>query len=74
MDIEKNDTNKLIIHSFAHLAETKGDPQFTYEFLNKLEQRMSDSGFEAHQTPFGHFLDLHMDAPGFSLARVFKSF
>jgi len=26
------------------------------------------------QTPFGYFLDLKMDAPGFSLARVFKSF
>ncbi|MDA3909957.1 MAG: hypothetical protein PF448_01195 [Bacteroidales bacterium] len=72
--LKKNETNQLIIHSFAHLAETKGDPKFTYEFLNKLEKRMADSGFETHQTPFGHFLNLHMDAPGFSLARVFKSF
>ena len=72
--LKKNETNRLIIHSFAHLAETKGDPKFTYEFLNKLEKRMADSGFETHQTPFGHFLNLQMDAPGFSLARVFKSF
>jgi hypothetical protein len=72
--LKKNETNRLIIHSFAHLAETKGNPKFTYEFLNKLEKRMADSGFETHQTPFGHFLNLQMDAPGFSLARVFKSF
>jgi hypothetical protein len=72
--MNKNESKRLIIHSFAHLSESKAAPEFTYEFLNKLEKKMSESGFETHQTPFGYFLDLHMDAPGFSLARVFKSF
>jgi hypothetical protein len=70
----KNKTKKFIIHSFAHLSDSKAEPHFTMDFLNNLEKRMTDSGFETYQTPFGYFLDLQIDAPGFSLARVFKSF
>lgn len=72
--MKKNESKKIILHSFAHLSESKADPQFTMDFLNKLDKRMQDSGFETYQTPFGYFLDLQLDAPGFSLARVFKSF
>ena len=71
---KKNNTNKLVIHSFAHLSESKGDINFTKAFLDKLTKKMQDSGFETTQTPFGHFLNLRMDAPGYSTARVFKSF
>ncbi len=71
----KNDTNKrIILHSFAHLSESKATPEFTQSFFNSVDQRLSASGFEVHQTPFGYFLDLQVDAPGYSLARVFKSF
>jgi hypothetical protein len=70
----KNDTNKrIILHSFAHLSESKAPPEFTQSFLNSIDQRLTASGYEVHQTPFGYFLDLQVDAPGFSLARVFKS-
>jgi len=34
---------------------------------------MKNAGYTVHQTPFGYFLDLQIDAPGFSLARVFKN-
>lgn len=70
----KNDTSKrIILHSFAHLSESKAPPEFTQSFLNSIDQRLTASGYEVHQTPFGYFLDLQVDAPGFSLARVFKS-
>ena len=71
----KNDTNKrIILHSFAHLSESKASPEFTQSFFNSIDDRLSASGFQVHQTPFGYFLDLQVDAPGYSLARVFKSF
>jgi hypothetical protein len=38
-----------------------------------VEERMRNSGYEVNQTPFGYFLDLQLNAPGFSLARVFKN-
>ncbi len=71
---KKNSTNKIILHSFAHLSESKASPKATLNILNKSEERLKNSGYEVFQTPFGYFLDLNLIAPGFSLARVFKSF
>ncbi len=68
----KNQVKTVILHSFAHLSESKADPGFTMQLMNKVEERMKNAGYKVHQTPFGYFLDLHVDAPGFSLARVFK--
>jgi len=42
--------------------------------LDKVEARLMNAGFDVAQTPWGDFLDLDLQAPGFSLARVFKSF
>ena len=69
----KNNFKTIILHSFGHLSESKADPQFTLNALNVLEEKLKNSGFEVYQTPFGYFLDLDIQAPGYSLARVFKS-
>ncbi len=69
----KNEFDNIILHSFGHLSESKADPEFTKDVLNKLEEKLIAAGFEVNQTPFGYFLDLDMRAPGYSLARVFKS-
>jgi len=68
----KNETKKIILHSFAHLAEEKGSPEFTKKLLDSAQERLIKSGYEASQTPFGFFLDLCVDAPGHPLARIFK--
>ena len=70
----KNNTRKVVLHSFAHLSESKANPEFTVGIFNRIEERLKNAGYEVEQTPFGYFLDLQIDAPGFSLARVFKSF
>ncbi len=70
----KNETNKrVVLHSFAHLSDSKASPEFTQEFFNKIDTRLTNAGYKVFQTPFGYFLDLQIEAPGFSLARVFKS-
>ncbi|NQU33911.1 MAG: hypothetical protein HQ521_11795 [Bacteroidetes bacterium] len=71
---KKNDTRNIILHSFAHLAETKADPKFTKEIFDKVEDRLINADYQCVQTPFGHFLDLDLQAPGVSQARIFKSF
>ncbi len=71
---KKNNTNTIVLHSFAHLSESKGDPKITKALLDRAEARLINAGYEAWQTPFGYFLDLDMKAPGRSLARVFKEF
>ena len=70
----KHDFDTVILHSFSHLSESKADPQFSSDFLDQLEQKLKHAGINVFQTPYGYFLDLNISAPGFSLARVFKSF
>lgn len=69
----KNNTKRVVLHSFAHLSESKADPEFTKELFDRIEERLKNSGYEVWQTPFGYFLDLEVVAPGYSMARVFKS-
>ncbi len=71
---KKNNTRNIILHSFAHLAETKASPLFTKGIFDKVEDRLKNADYECNQTPFGHFLDLDLQAPGVSQARIFKSF
>jgi hypothetical protein len=69
----KNETDRILLHSFAHLAQEKASPEFTKELLQNAEERLRAAGYEATQTPFGFFLDLHLEAPGHPLTRLFKS-
>ena len=71
---KKNETNHIVLHSFAHLSLSKADEEITKEMFNRAEKRLNDSGYNTSQTPFGYFLDLDIQAPGKSLARVFKEF
>ena len=70
----KNKTRHIILHSFAHLSDSKAGPEFTKELFDSAQKRLENTEYKVDQTPFGYFLDLDVDAPGFSLARVFKSF
>ncbi|MEA3318079.1 MAG: threonyl-tRNA synthetase editing domain-containing protein [Bacteroidota bacterium] len=69
----KNNTKEIILHSFAHLSESKAEPEFTKSLFDNIDERLTNSGFDVKQTPFGYFLDLKIEAPGYSLARVFKN-
>ena len=70
----KNETKKIVLHSFAHLSESKAAPEITKEIFDRAEERLINAGYEVYQTPFGYFLNLKVSAPGYSQARIFKSF
>ncbi len=70
----KNETKNIVLHSFAHLSPSKAGHQFTKELLDNIETRLKNVDFITEQTPFGYFLDIKMDAPGKSLARLFTEF
>lgn len=70
----KNDTKRLVLHTFSHLAETKASAEFTKALLTRAEERLRGAGYDVWQTPFGYFLDLDLQAPGRSTARIFTSF
>jgi len=71
---KKNETKRVILHSFAHLSESKASPEYTKQIFDLAEKRLQNANYETAQTPFGYFLDLNVNAPGFSQARMFKSF
>lgn len=68
----KNGTSKIVLHSFAHLSESKASPDITKQLFSNAERRLFSADYEVHQTPFGYFLDLDIQAPGKSSARIFK--
>jgi hypothetical protein len=71
--LRKNKSNKIVLHSFAHLSESKASYGFTKAIFDQAEIRLQNAGYETAQTPFGYFLDLDIHAPGFSLARIWAS-
>ncbi len=66
-------SKKVVLHSFAHLSESKAEPEFVQKIFDEVQAKLENAGYQVWQTPFGYFLDLQLEAPGFSLARVFKS-
>ncbi len=70
---KKNETRRVLLHSFAHLSESKAPPEVSKTFFDRVEQRLRNSDYEVDQTPYGYFLDLKLDAPGKSSARIFKN-
>ncbi|MGC9355774.1 MAG: threonyl-tRNA synthetase editing domain-containing protein [Mariniphaga sp.] len=69
----KNNCQKIILHSFAHLSDSKASVEFTKEIFDLAEKRLQNGGFTTAQTPFGYFLDLNLKAPGHSLARIWAT-
>jgi len=68
----KNNTERIVLHSFTHLSESKASSEITRQLLDNSEQRLKKADYEVYQTPFGYFLDLDVKAPGYPLARLFK--
>jgi hypothetical protein len=69
----KNNSKSVILHSFAHLSESKASVEFTKQLFDLAEKRLQNADFTTAQTPFGYFLDLSIKAPGFSLARIWAT-
>lgn len=70
----KWETERILLHSFTHLGEAKADPAGARALLDRAEERLRSAGYTTGQTPYGHFNDLSMDAPGHPLARIYKEF
>jgi len=69
----KNNTTQIVLHSFAHLSESKASVEYTKALFDLAQIRLQNGGYTTNQTPFGYFLDLNINAPGFSLARIWAS-
>ncbi|NIQ94371.1 MAG: hypothetical protein GWN87_09260 [Desulfuromonadales bacterium] len=70
----KNGTERIVLHSFSHLAATKAPPEFAEELFDRVRKRLEGAGYHIGQTPFGYFLNLDLSAPGVPAARIFTEF
>ena len=71
---KKNQVKHIVLHSFAHLSTSKADPKNTKNLFDAVEKRLQNADYIAEQTPFGYFLDIDVQAPGRSAARIFLDF
>jgi hypothetical protein len=68
----KRQLKKVVLHSFTHLSNSTASPEFAQDLLASLDQRLSETGYQVWQTPFGYFCEWELSVYGDSLAKVFK--
>ena len=67
----KFETRTIVLHSFAHLATTRAEPVQADALLGTMRERLTNSDYTVHTTPFGWFNEFRLHVAGPSLAKVF---
>ncbi|MCL5675506.1 MAG: threonyl-tRNA synthetase editing domain-containing protein [Patescibacteria group bacterium] len=67
----KNNTSTVILHSFAHLSNSKSDPETANDLIQKMGEKLK-MNLTVHIVPFGQFYEFSIQVLGPSLAKVFK--
>ena len=68
----KRQLKRVVLHSFTHLSSSTASPEFAQTLFTSLDQRLSETGYQVWQTPFGYFCEWELSVYGDSLAKVFK--
>lgn len=68
----KRRLQNIVLHSFTHLSASTASAGFAQDLLNRLEERLTNTGYRVWQTPFGYFCEWELAVFGDSLAKVFK--
>ena len=68
----KRDLKNIVLHSFTHLSGSTASPEFAQDLFNRLDERLTATGYRVWQTPFGYFCEWDLSVFGDSLAKVFK--
>jgi len=70
---KKTGRNRIILHSFAHLSDSRSSVEGAEKIILKLHDRLREKGYDVSTTPFGYLLEFSLHVRGESLARVWKS-
>lgn len=70
---KKTGREQIVLHTFAHLSDSRADPGIAEGILLHLQERLRKKGYRAEKTPFGFFLEFTIKVRGESLAKVWKS-
>ena len=69
---KKIDCTAVTLHSFAHLDDSKADPDFADSLIEEVASKLREREYLVHIVPFGHFYEFNLHVKGPSLAKVFK--
>ncbi|MHA2192530.1 MAG: threonyl-tRNA synthetase editing domain-containing protein [Candidatus Thorarchaeota archaeon] len=64
---QKVGTSTVILHSFAHLGESKAKSEFADALIDEAALRLRDREYVVHIVPFGAFHEFKMHVKGPSL-------
>lgn len=70
---KKTDREKVVLHSFGHLSESKSSIEFAEDVIKTIKDKLSAKGLETSMTPFGYLFEFKIHVKGESLAKVWKS-
>ncbi len=63
----------IVLHSFSHLGSHEpATPEFAWDFLVELAERLRNTGYQVTITPFGYTCVWEMKVRGESVGRVWK--
>jgi len=68
----KRSFRTVVLHSFTHLGGENAAPDFALTFMEEMEDRLTNTGYTVHKTPFGYFCEWNLHVYGESLAKVWK--
>ena len=68
----KTDRTRIVLHSFAHLSDSKSSTEFAQDLIQIVKTRLDSKGYDVSLTPFGYFLEFRLHVRGESLAKVWK--
>ncbi|MBI9033690.1 MAG: hypothetical protein JEZ03_04375 [Bacteroidales bacterium] len=71
---QKNNTSKVLLHSFTHLSESKSTPEFAKQLMATAKTRLESSKYDVVLAPFGFYLNVNIQNPGYQYSRIFRSF
>ena len=57
-------TKRAVLHFFSHLSESRADPEYARDLLDRAAERLEGAGYEVHVTPFGYFCEMKMHVGG----------
>ena len=69
---KKVECETVVLHSFAHLDDSKASPDFANSLIEEVAMKLRDREYNVHIVPFGHFYEFNLHVKGPSLAKVFK--
>lgn len=68
----KRELKNIVLHSFTHLGGVTAPAEIAETMITQLQQRLTETGYQVHSTPFGYFCEWDLSVYGESLAKVWK--